>query len=79
VQCVITGEWRRLHNEGLCDLKGKPNVIQVINSRRMGWARHIARTGDRICAYRILVERPEEKRPIRRLRRRWRIILKCIF
>jgi hypothetical protein len=51
----VTGEWRRLHNEELCDLYSSPNVIQVIKSRRMGWAGHVACMGDRRGAYRVLV------------------------
>jgi hypothetical protein len=41
----VTGEWRRLHNGELCDLYSSPNVIQVINSRRMRWVGHVARMG----------------------------------
>jgi hypothetical protein len=64
-----TGEWRRLHNEEL-DLYSSPNIIQVIKSRRMRWAGHIARMGEKIGAYRILVGRPEGRRPLGRPRRR---------
>jgi hypothetical protein len=66
-----TGEWRRLHNEELYDLYSSPNVISVIKSRRMRWAGHIARMGEKRGAYRILVGRPEGGRPLGRPRRRW--------
>jgi hypothetical protein len=42
----VTGEWRRLHNEELNDVYSSPNIIRVINSRRMRWAGHVARMGE---------------------------------
>jgi len=42
----VTGDWRRLHNEGLNDLYCSPNIVRVIKSRRMRWAGHVARTGE---------------------------------
>jgi hypothetical protein len=48
-----TGEWRRLHNEELNDLYSSPNIIWVINSRRMRWAGRVARVGDRRGAGRV--------------------------
>jgi hypothetical protein len=66
-----TGEWRRLHNEELNDLYSLPNIIRVIKSRRMRWAGHVARMGEERGAYRILVGRPEGRRPRGRPRRRW--------
>jgi hypothetical protein len=65
------GKWRRLHNEELNDLYSSPNIIQVIKSRRMRWAGHVARIGEKRGAYRILVGRPEGRRPLGRPRRRW--------
>jgi hypothetical protein len=66
----VTGDWRRLHNEELNDLYSSPNIIRVIKSRRMRWVGHVARMGERRGAYRILVERPEGRRPLGRPRRR---------
>jgi hypothetical protein len=54
----VTGEWRRLHNEELKDLYSSPNIMLVIKSRRMRWAGHVARMGERRGAYRILVVTP---------------------
>jgi hypothetical protein len=68
----VTGEWRRLHNEGLNDLYSSPNIIRVIKSRRMRWAGHIARMGEGRSLYRILVGRPEGRRPLGRPMPRWK-------
>jgi len=67
----VTGEWRRLHNEELNDLYSSPNIVRVIKSRRMRWAGHVARMGEDREAYRVLVRKPEERRPVGRPRRRW--------
>ena len=67
----VTGEWRRLHNEELNDLYSSPNIVWVIKSRRMSWAGHVARMGEERGAYRVLVGKPERKRPLGRPRRRW--------
>jgi hypothetical protein len=67
----VTGDWRRLHNKELCILYSSPNIIRVIKSRRMRWARHEACMGDSRDAYRVLVGRPDGKRPLGRPRRRW--------
>jgi hypothetical protein len=66
----VTWEWRRLHNDELNDLYSSPNIIRVIKARRMRWARHVARMGEGRGAYRILVGRPEGRRPLGRPRRR---------
>ena len=67
----LTGEWRRLHNEELNDLYSSPNIVRVIKSRRMRWAGHVARMGEERVVYRVLVGKPEGKRPLGRPRRRW--------
>jgi hypothetical protein len=67
----VTGEWRRLHNEELNDLYSSTNIIRVIKSRRMKWAGHVARMGEGRGAYRVLVVRPDGRRPLGRPRRRW--------
>ena len=67
----VTGEWRRLHNKELYALYSSPNIIRVIKSRRLRWEGHVARMGERRGAYRVLVEKPEGRRPLRRPRRRW--------
>jgi hypothetical protein len=67
----VTGDWRKLHNEELHNLYSSPNIIRMIKSRRMRWAGHVARMGETRNAYRILVGKPEEKRPLERPRRRW--------
>jgi hypothetical protein len=73
-----TGKWRRLHSEELNDLYSSPNIIRVIKSKRMRWACHVARMGEKRGAYRILVGRPEGRRPLERPRLDGRIILKWI-
>ena len=60
-------EWRKLHNEELSDLYSSSNIVRVIKSKRMRWAGHVARMEERIGVYRVLVGKPEGKRP----RRRW--------
>ena len=67
----LTGEWRKLHNEELNDLYCSPNIIRVIKARRMRWAGHVARMGERRGVYRVLVGKSEGNRPLGRIRRRW--------
>ena len=67
----VTGEWRKLHNEELNDLYSSPNIVRVIKSRRMRWAGHVARMGEERGVYRVLVVKPEGRRPLERRRRRW--------
>jgi len=66
----VTGEWRRLHNEELNDLHPSPNIVRVIKSRRMRWAGHVAHMGEDRGVYRVLVGKPEGRRPLGRPRRR---------
>jgi hypothetical protein len=67
----VAGEWRLLHNEELNDLYYLPNIVRVIKSRRMRWAGHVARMGDRRGIYGGLVVKSESKRPFGRPTRRW--------
>jgi len=67
----VTGEWRKLHNEELNDLYCSPKIAQVIKSRRMSWAGHVARMGEGGGMYRVLVGKPEGKSPVGRPRRKW--------
>jgi hypothetical protein len=55
----VTGEWRKLYNEELPDLYSSPSIIRIIMSRRMRWAGHVARMGEKRNAYRLLVGTPE--------------------
>jgi len=67
----VTEEWRRLHNEELNDLYSSPNIVRVIKWRRMRWAGHVACMGEETGVYRVLVGKPEGRRPLGRPRRRW--------
>jgi len=66
----VTREWRKLHNEELNDLYSSPNIVRVIKSRRMRWVGHVAHMGERRGIYRVLVGKPEGKRPHGRPRHR---------
>jgi hypothetical protein len=72
----VTGWWRKLHNEELHNLYSSPNIIRIIKSRRMRWAGHVARMGEKKNVYRLLVGKPEAKRPLGRPRRRWMVNIK---
>jgi hypothetical protein len=65
------GSWRKLHNDELHSLYSSPNIVRVIKSGRLKWARHEARMGEGRGVYRVLVGRPEGKIPLGRPRRRW--------
>jgi hypothetical protein len=73
---VLTREWRKLYNEVLNDLHSSPNIVTVMNSRRMRWVGHVARMGKRVGVHRALVGKPERKRPFGRLWRIWEINIK---
>jgi hypothetical protein len=75
----VTGEWRKLHNKDLHDLYSSPIVVRVIKSRRMRWAGHAASTGEGRGVYRVLLGKPEGKRPLGRPRSRWDDNIKWIF
>jgi len=74
----VTREWRRIPNEELNDLYSSPSIVRVVKSR-MRWARHVARMGERKCAYGILMGGPEGKNPLGRPRHRWEENIKIDF
>ena len=67
----ITGEWRKLHNAQLHALYSSPNIIRNLKLRRLRWAGYVARMEQFRNVYRVLVGKPESKRPLGRPRRRW--------
>jgi hypothetical protein len=71
----VIREWRKLHNEDLNDLYSSPNNFRVTKSRRMRWAGHVAGMGESRGVHKILVGKPEGKRPLGRIR----IIIKWKF
>jgi hypothetical protein len=62
----VMGEWRKLHNEELYNLYSSPNITRQIKSMQMRWAGHVACSGEKRKVYKILVGKPEGKRPLRR-------------
>jgi hypothetical protein len=75
----MTGEWRKLQNEELSDLYSLPNILRVVKTRRMRWAGNVARMGEERGVYRLLVGKPEGKRPLGRPRCRWEDNIRLIF
>jgi hypothetical protein len=67
----VTGEWRKLHSGELHNFYPSPDIIRQIKSRRIRWAGHVARTGEGRNVYRVLVGKPDGKRPLERPRCRW--------
>jgi hypothetical protein len=59
----VAGSWRRLDNEELHNLYALPNIIRVIKSRMIRWVWHVAPTGNIRNAHKMLVGKPEWKRP----------------
>ena len=72
----VTGEWRKLHNEELNDLYTSSNTVRVIKSRKMRWVGHVARMDKGRGVHKVLVGKPEWKRPLGRPRRRWEYNIK---
>ena len=72
----VTGQLRKLHNEELNYLYPSPNISGVIKSRGMRWAGNVARMRERRDVYKVLVGKPEGKRPLGRPRRRWEYNIK---
>jgi hypothetical protein len=66
----VTRDWRKLHNEELNGLYSLPNFVRVIKSRRMRWTGHVGRMGEGRVVYRVLVGKPERKKPLGRARSR---------
>jgi len=75
----VTGEWRKLHNEELRYLYSLPIIVRVVKLRRMRWAGHLARMGEGRGVHRVLVGKPEGKRPLGRSDVDGRNILRWIF
>jgi hypothetical protein len=70
------GLWKKLHIDKLHNLYSSPNIVRVIKSRRLKWVGHVARMGEGRGVYRVLVGKPEGKRPLRDLGLGGRITLK---
>jgi hypothetical protein len=66
----VTGDWRELHDEELHNIYSSPNIVRMIKSRRMRWAEHVAPMRANRNVYRVLLGKPEGKRPLGRPRRR---------
>ena len=69
----------KLHNEELNELYSLPNIVWVVKSGQMRWAGHVARMGEFRGVHRVLVGKPEGKRPLGRPRRRWEDNIKMDF
>jgi hypothetical protein len=65
----VTGDWRKSHNVELHNLYSAPDIIRQVKSTRMRWAGHVARMGEERKMYKVLVGKPEGKRPLGRPRR----------
>jgi hypothetical protein len=67
----VTGEWRKPHNEELHNLYSLSSIIRIFRSRRMRWMGHVEQMGEKRIVYRLLVGKPQGKRPLGGPRRRW--------
>jgi hypothetical protein len=67
----VTVEWRKMHNEELHILYSSPDIIRQVKSSRIKWAGHVARMGEERNVYKVLVGKPEGKRPLGRPRSIW--------
>ena len=67
----VTGEWRKLHNEELNDLYSSASIVRVIKARRIRWVGHVAGMEEGRGVHKVLVAKPEGKRPLGRSRCRW--------
>ena len=76
---VENGEWRRFHNEELCNLYCSPNIIRVIKCTGLRWAGHIARVKESRNTFKILTRNPTGKRPIGRPGHRWEGNIRVVF
>jgi hypothetical protein len=72
----VTGEWRKLHGGELHNLYSSPDIIRQIKSRRMRWARHVARMGEGRNVYSVLVGKQEGKGPLERPWSRWKDMIR---
>jgi hypothetical protein len=72
----VTGEWRKLYNMELHNLYLSPDIIRQTKSKKMRWSGHVARMGEGRNLYRVLVGKPEGRRPLGRLRLRWEFGIK---
>jgi hypothetical protein len=75
----MVGGWRKLHNEELHNVHSSPNINRMMKSRRTRWAGRVARMRAKMNEYRILLGKPEGKRPLGRPRRRWEYNIKMYF
>jgi hypothetical protein len=68
----VLGGWRKLHNGRLHNLYSSRNIIRMMKLGRMRWAGHVVRIGEKRNSCRILVGKPEGRRPVGRPRSRWK-------
>jgi hypothetical protein len=67
----VIGEWRKMHNKELNDLYSLPHIVRVVKSIRTRWAGYVMHMGVDRVVHRVLMEKPEGKRPLGRPRHRW--------